>query len=196
MQDNRVKLELEIREIEKVRDAVEQAVLQPEDLGEGIEKDQHSYLRLVMSAKVAYDESNRILQQSVNQARRTGHSWTVLGKVLSISRQAAQQRFGSQRFGNREDGGETGEFEHQRVIKGATAFNEMQLLRVEGAAGNHLVSFGPLFLVVQSSDCQWEHMRLTALRMNQARWQLESKGWTYVGSWFPFHYFKRPIESS
>jgi hypothetical protein len=35
------------------------------------------------------------LRHQVAEARRAGHSWAVIGASLGISRQAAQQRFGS-----------------------------------------------------------------------------------------------------
>jgi hypothetical protein len=35
------------------------------------------------------------LRQQVRVARRHGHSWAAVGFALGVSRQAAQQRFGS-----------------------------------------------------------------------------------------------------
>jgi hypothetical protein len=35
------------------------------------------------------------LRHQVAEARRAGHSWAVIGASLGITRQAAQQRFGS-----------------------------------------------------------------------------------------------------
>ena len=69
----------------------------------------------------------------------------------------------------------------------------MALLEMQGIAGYHLVSFGVAHLVVEHSDRKWEHKRVTALRTHLARAELENDGWTYVGSWYPFHYFKRPL---
>ncbi len=34
------------------------------------------------------------LHEAVTAARRDGHSWTAIGAVLGITKQAAQQRFG------------------------------------------------------------------------------------------------------
>ena len=114
-----------------------------------------------------------------------GHAWSVIGRELGISRQAAQQRFG-QATPEAELNGT------MRTIGQVTAFNEMEILKHEGAAGNHLVAFGPLYLTVQASSQQWEHLRVTTVWMGDLRRQLEQSGWVYVGTWFPFRYFKRP----
>ena len=79
---------------------------------------------------------------------------------------------------------------HPSMIKGATAFNEMQILAAEGKAGFHLVGFGAAFLVVKPSRQVWEHRRETVLGWRE-RARLEAAGWSYVGGWFPFQYFKR-----
>ncbi len=54
-----------------------------------------------------------------------------------------------------------------------------------------LVDFGALFLVVERSRHQWEHRRL--IGTSRARERLEAEGWSLVGSWFPFCYYKRPL---
>lgn len=166
--------------------AIQQAVLGTEGLGEELEQSAEAYLRLVARANLAVGESAHLLSDAVNQARRMGHSWAVIGQELGISRQAAQQRFAQAGIAAAEPG-------TRRIIEGATAFNEMEMLKIEGEAGNHLVSFGPLYLEVEASQHRWEHMRVTSVFMGPLRHQLEQSGWQYVGTWFPFRYFKRPM---
>src|SRR5690349_18241280 len=98
---------------ETIRERVAEAVL--EDVGDEID-----YLRLVAGADVAAREGERLLREAVANARRAGQSWDAIGRVLGVSRQAAQQRF---RAVEAQD--------ERRRIK-ATAFNEMDLLEREG----------------------------------------------------------------
>jgi hypothetical protein len=149
-----------------IRERVAEAVL--EDAGDEID-----YLRLVAGADVAAREGDRLLREAVFNARRAGHSWDAIGRVLGVSRQAAQQRFRSPEAP-----------EGRRVIK-ATAFNEVEILEREGREGNHLVDFGPMYLVVEPSEQEWEHLRVVGRREPEGDWEL-------VGRWFPFRYYKRP----
>lgn len=41
------------------------------------------------------NKQNRYVRDAVNAARAAGYSWAAIGAVLGVSRQAAQQRFGS-----------------------------------------------------------------------------------------------------
>lgn len=168
-----------------LKQAIQQAVLGADGLDKELEQNPEAYLRLVNRADLAVTESSLLLADAVNQAKRMGHPWAVIGKALGISRQATQQRFGQPGFDPEMNG-------TRRTIGQATAFNEMEILKYEGEAGNHLVDFGPLFLIVEASDQQWEHMRVTLVWMGDVRRQLEQAGWVYVGTWFPFRYFKRP----
>ena len=169
--------------LERLHDACGRAVATMAELSRETEGDQVTYLRLVQAADAAHRECGRILGDAVDQARRMGASWAAVGDVLGISRQAAQQRFGRAQETRR----------GRREITGAHAFNEMRILADEGEAGYHLVGFGPLVLQVEASDHPWEHKRVTSLRgLSAVRPKLEADAWTYVGSWFPFHYFKRP----
>jgi len=144
--------------------------------------DPDSLLKLVDACSLALEECAGLQRNAVHQARRAGVSWSAIGEHLGITRQAAQQRFAPE-----DEAAPTGSV---RRIEGATAFNEMQLLAAEGRAGFHLVGFGALYLLVKPSRHVWEHRRETALSIgNRAR--LEAAGWTYVGGWFPFQYFKR-----
>lgn len=176
-------------EREKLRNAISNAVLNAAFTSDEHAEDSTSYLRLVNAADIAHKECGFLLEDAVYQAKRIKHSWAAIGDVLGVSRQAAQQKF-NPRSAPIEDFGE----HKTRRITGAHAFNEMALLRVEGKAGNHLVGFGPLFLLVQESERQWEHKRVLNFSW-QVKQDLESKGWIYVGAWLPFLYYKRPISA-
>jgi hypothetical protein len=141
-----------------------------------------SLLDLIDACNLALEECAMLQRNAVHQARRAEVSWAAIGEHLGITRQAAQQRFAPD-----SDDAPTGSV---RRIEGATAFNEMQLLAAEGKQGFHLVGLGALYLLVKPSKHVWEHRRETALSLG-SRARLETAGWTYVGSWFPFQYFKR-----
>jgi hypothetical protein len=176
----------------RIREGVAAAVLTgPDGLGKALERDPESYLRLVAATRVGVEESSRLLREAVGGARGAGHSWDALGRLLGVSRQAAQQRFGLERpaegiatvgAGGRE----------RRVLVPLTAFTEMAALNREGRLGWHLVDFGPLHHVVEASDRVWEHRRMPFAVGSRLR-RLEAEGWEPVGAWFPWRYLKRPI---
>jgi len=178
---------LNAKERKNLRHSIENTILNQVFTNEEENENSPAYLRLVHAADIANKESGYLLQDAVHQARRINHSWAAIGNVLGISRQAAQQRFNPNT-----DDEDAIDMNNCRKISGAHAFNEMALLDVEGKAGNHLIGFGPLYLLVQESDQQWEHKRITNFSW-QNKEDLESKGWTYIGAWLPFLYYKRPI---
>ncbi|MCJ8320370.1 MAG: hypothetical protein MJK12_12100 [Colwellia sp.] len=178
---------IDTKERKKLRNAIEEAVLSPVFSNDQHEENSPSYLRLIHSADIAHKECADLLSDAVHQARRLQHSWTAIGDVLGISRQAAQQRFNP----NAADTTNTTSKTTHRIA-GANAFNEMELLKVQGKAGNHLVGFGPLCLLVEESKQQWQHKRLISFSW-QTQENMEAKGWTYVGAWIPFQYYKRSI---
>ena len=158
-----------------------------EKYGEFAGRSGDDYGKLVVAAHVAAEESRHALHRWVDAARRASLSWTEIGGLIGISKQAAQQRFGG---GAQE--------EHERaaglvVRTGATAFNEMAILAQEGREGRELIRTGLLSLLFRQTDSPWEYRRVTALFPDQARARLQRSGWAYVSSWYPFHYFKRPI---
>jgi hypothetical protein len=166
-----------------LRDEIGRAVLAHADFsGTNGADDAASLLKLLDSCNLALEECAMLQRNAVHQARRAEVSWAAIGERMGITRQAAQQRFAPE-----EDGAPTGNL---RRIEGATAFNEMQLLAAQGKEGFHLVGFGALFLLVKPSRHTWEHRRETAL-IPGSRARLEAAGWTYVGGWFPFQYYKR-----
>jgi hypothetical protein len=171
---------------ERIREQVAEAVFSgPDDLRAALESEPESYLRLVAAAHVAADEADRLLHESVIGARHAGHSWDAVGRVLGVSRQAAQQRF-------KTAAADAPQGPARRVLTGMTAFNEMAALEREGRRGYHLVDFGPFYLVVEASDRRWEHRRAIA-PTRAAQRRLEGEGWRPVGSWFPFRYYARPL---
>ena len=52
-------------------------------------------ISLIVQADRELEVAELRLRHQVSEARRAGHSWAVIGASLGISRQAAQQRFGS-----------------------------------------------------------------------------------------------------
>ncbi len=52
-------------------------------------------ISLVVQADRDLEVAELRLRYQVAEARRAGHSWAIIGASLGISRQAAQQRFGS-----------------------------------------------------------------------------------------------------
>lgn len=182
-------------EVQAVREAVAEAVLgTPAGLRADLETDPAAYLRLVAASRTAAEETSRLLRESINGARAAGHSWDALGGLLGVSRQAAQQRFSSASQPVPSPPGET-EDPHLRVLTPVTAFDEMALLAIEGRRGWHVVNYGPLYHVVESSDRQWEHRRLLWTPGRAARRHLEADGWNLVGeTTFPWGYYTRALD--
>ena len=149
------------------------------------------FAEVIEAAHVVADESRLALQRWIDAGRRAGMSWAEVGDALGISKQAAQQRF-------RSDPPTSGAHAPNliEVRLGATAFNEVGILRREGMKGNELVDTGGLVLVFRRSDHQWEYVRLIAVSAPFVMGKMSWKGWTYVSSWFPFHYFKRPLDDA
>lgn len=146
---------------------------------------------VIEAAHIVADESRLSLQRWIDAGRRAGMSWAEVGDALGISKQAAQQRFRS----DPPPGGAQAQ-DLIEVRLGATAFNELRILRREGLEGNELVGTGGLVLVFRRSDQQWEYVRLMAVSAHSITAKMSRKGWTYVSSWFPFHYFKRPLNGA
>ena len=144
----------------------------------------------ITAAHLIADEAKLGLHRWVDAARRSGLSWSDIGDTLGISKQAAQQRFkglqGEDDLADR-DG--------EKIVRlGATAFNEMAILRDEGRNGNELVDTGAFKLTFRATGGEWEyHRRIGGADM---RTEMMTNGWSHVSSWMPFHYFKRrvPVE--
>ena len=112
-------------------------------------------------------------------ARKAGHTWEAIGYVLGVSRQAAQQRFA---VSGEDVNAFEGNRDRQRVVRGATLFNEMGILEREGRSGWHLVGVGLLTLLFEPSDQAWEHIRQVDQSPADRRAVLEA-GWRHVGNY-------------
>ncbi|MGK5732284.1 hypothetical protein [Streptomyces sp. URMC 124] len=175
----------------RIREGIASAVLgAPEGLTESLEHDPEGYLRLVAATRAGAEETSRLLHVAVQGARAAGHSWDTIGRLLGVSRQAAQQRFAAK-------GGTVPEgSSERRILTPLTAFNEMAALTEAGLDRWELVGYGPLYHAVEASDRQWEYRRVP-LAVAGRRRRMEADGWTEVGSGhFPWSYFKRPLNSS
>ena len=171
-------------EAEAIRDAVAVAVLRtPAGLSEHLDSDPAAALTLVDSARVASEEASRLLRESIAGARTSGHSWDAIGRVLGVSKQAAQQRFGS--------GGVPRVAGARRVLSPVTAFDEMPALAEAARYGWHSVDYGTLHHVLEKSDQQWQHRRVVWGTVPRA--QLEADGWQLIRhNTFPWGYWARP----
>ena len=139
----------------------------------------------IAAAQVVADEGRLILHRWIDAARRTGLSWAEIGDALGISKQAAQQRFKSS-----DSDDELSHDQGEEVVRfGATAFNELSILRAEGRKGNELIRTGALTLIFRRTACEWEYQRKLGAKPPIA--EMEKSGWIYASSWAPFHYFKR-----
>jgi hypothetical protein len=174
-----------------IREAVAEAVLTACEQGrEGLDDDPDAHLLMVEAAGVAAEETSRLLRQSITGARTAGHSWEALGRLLGISRQAAQQRFGTPASGCADP-----DTPGRRVLKPLHAFNEMQALEKEGLRGWHVVDYGYLFHLVEASPSKWEHRRMWWPSRRRRR-AMEEQGWELiVPSDFdsPWTYYKRRL---
>jgi hypothetical protein len=173
---------------EAIREAVAFAIVHaPRGLQYSLGSDPEASLVLVDAARVAAEEAGRLLRQSISSARTAGTSWDAVGEILGVSRQAAQQRFGSAQASGEDMAGD------RRVLSPVTAFDEMDALADVGRHGWHSVDYGTLHHVLEKSDRQWEHRR--ALWGTVQRSQLESDGWQLIrGNTFPWSYWAKPLD--
>jgi len=123
-------------------------------LQQRLESDPAAYLDLIALTQRASAETDALLRAAIAAARTAGHSWTAIGLALGISKQAAQQRFGA-------PVAVAGAGEH-RVLSPLTSHTEMGALDRAGRLGWHSIGFGALYHLVEKSDVQWRHERVTA----------------------------------
>ncbi|GAA0274317.1 hypothetical protein GCM10010302_09950 [Streptomyces polychromogenes] len=183
-------------EMDRIREGIAATVLgAPEGLADALESDPHGYLRLLDASRVGAEEASRLLREAVQGARAAGHSWDTVGRVLGVSRQAAQQRFAVKTADASPPAAAKGpNAPKRRTLSGLTAFNEMAALEEAGRDGWHMVGYGPFFHEVEASGHAWEHCRVTLPSTARHR-RMESEGWIPVGAgWFPWRYYKRPLD--
>ncbi|MCC5578810.1 hypothetical protein IMZ11_24595 [Microtetraspora sp. AC03309] len=177
-----------------IREAVAEAMLAACEQGrKGLDNDPDAHLLMVAASSVAAQETSRLLRQSITGARTAGHSWETLGRLLGISRQAAQQRFGTSAADRK--GSVPGDTPTHRMLTPLHAFNEMEALEREGLRGWHAVDYGYLFHLVEASPHKWEHRRLWWPSRRRRR-LMEEQGWELiVPSDFdsPWAYYKRRL---
>ncbi len=142
-----------------------------------------AFLPLVEAAHVIADEARLSLGRWANAGRRAGLSWAEIGAAIGVSKQAAQQRFGVA-------GDDGPEPEGALVVRlGATAFNEVAILKREGREGRELIATGLLRLFFRQTDRAWEHLRTVGALAPHPQ---VTERWELVSVWLPFHYYKRP----
>ncbi len=143
--------------------------------------DPRAALRLVAITAELSTEVDESLRGAVDSARAAGLSWEQIGDTLSVSRQAAQQRF------RRDAPATEGAVWHMYPV---TSFDEMARLNEAGRYGWHSVGFGTLFHDLVRTGEQWEHRRVGILSL---RLVSEGDGWQRIGTmWFPWAYYARP----
>lgn len=136
-------------------------------------------LAIVVRAAEAEAISRDLLRQAVEAARAGGHSWAAIGGALGMSRQAAQQRFGS-------GDPDTPDGDEMRWLGPVTAFDEMRELEIAGRLGWHTVEAGLLRHRMVRTPTQWEHRRVLwtgpVSRMEKDGWQVGCRAfpWLYL----------------
>ncbi|WP_306252633.1 hypothetical protein [Parvularcula sp. IMCC14364] len=152
------------------------------------------FSRLIVEAYIAADESNKSLKQWVQSGRRAGLSWADVGTLLGISRQAAQQRFSIEPNATYSDEPNFDPLDRTRIMRtGVTSFNEVEVLREEGAKGRKVVGATWLKLYFTQTDAPVENIRVVSLRGPSLTREYENAGWTHALTWFPYRYFTRPL---
>lgn len=153
-------------------------------LDEGLDPEQaEDHLEIVRRASEAEQVARGLLRQSVAAARANGHSWSALGAVLGMSRQAAQQRFGSPVAA--QDGGAADE---TRVLGPVTAFDELPELELAGRQGWRTTGVGMFTHTMQRTPTQWEHRRVVWSRPTS---RYLRDGWVVGARSFPWLYLVR-----
>ncbi|ANH37831.1 hypothetical protein I601_1392 [Nocardioides dokdonensis FR1436] len=152
--------------------------------------EEQDHLAIVRRSAQAEQEVRRLLGQAVSAARASGHSWAALGSELGMSRQAAQQRFGTMPGAGGPDeleGGPHGTVE-ERWLGPVTAFDEMAELALAGRLGWRTVGAGMLRHRVRRTSTQWEHRRVVWVGATS---RYEQDGWEVAVRAFPWVYLVR-----
>ena len=141
------------------------------------------HLALIAASSSAEEDARAFLQRSVVAARSGGASWALIGAELGMSRQAAQQRFGTP--AGRESSGDA-----ERWLGPVTAFDEMPELALAGNAGWRTVEAGMLSHRMVFTGTKWEHRRIMWRASIAAE---EAEGWQLGCRAFPWIYLVRDL---
>jgi hypothetical protein len=164
-------------------------------IGDRIQTDPGAHLELVALTARASTSAESLLATAVSSARSAGHSWDAVGKVLGISRQAAQQRFGrglgQGAPGTVHDVVGSAPVGATRILTPVTAVTEMPALAAYGRRGWRSTGFGAGYHRLVRTATQWEHQRVYVL--GASRFGLEADGWERIGTWFPWVYYARSL---
>jgi hypothetical protein len=162
-------------------------------IGDRISTDPGAHLELVALTARASASADSLLATAVSSARSAGHSWDAVGKVLGISRQAAQQRFGRGPGapGTVSDPVGAALVGDTRILSPVTAVTEMPALEAYGRHGWRSTGFGAGYHRLVRTPTQWEHRRVYVL--GASRFGLEADGWERIGTWFPWVYYARSL---
>ncbi len=159
-------------------------------LGEGVDPERaDDHLAIVGRAAQADEVTRDLLRQAVAAARAHGHSWAAIGGVLGLSRQAVQQRFGSE-TGPGSDAAEpgAGTTGQRRRLGPVTALDELAELAIAGRQGWRTVGAGMFYHLVERTDRQWEHRRVVWSRPAE---HYARDGWQVGCRAFPWLYLVR-----
>jgi hypothetical protein len=191
---------MKVSEENELRSAVADLVVRQLAGGSAADLDMASpddFRQLIRAAYVVADEAGHSLHRWVDAGRHAGLSWSDVGEVLGVSRQAAQQRFARSSIIADPLTQDPDHGEDFICRTGMTAFNEVKALEEEGRKGNELVGAAPLKLFFVPRGRPWENIRVTALALRGAAVikRYEGEGWTHAVTWYPFHYFTRPART-
>lgn len=135
-----------------------------------------AHLAFIHRADTAIDTSRKLLQQSVDAGRAAGLSWAAIGEELSMTRQAAHQRFGQTPMMSTSG--------DERWLGPVTAFDEMRELELAGRLGWHTIGAGWLQHRMVRTETQWEHLRLlwpaSARSLLRAGWHVGVRAFPWV----------------
>ncbi|ANJ26671.1 hypothetical protein [Agromyces aureus] len=162
-------------------DAISRAVLDDAGVGAAETLSLDAHRSLIAASARADAEVRGILQRSVEAARAGGASWSVIGAELGMTRQAAQQRFGSV---------EAPRGAAERWLGPVTAFDEMVELEAAGRAGWRTVEAGMLAHRMVYTGTQWEHRRVL---WRSAPVADGADGWQVGCRAFPWIYLVRDL---
>lgn len=153
-----------------------------------------SYRDVIRTASIVSSESTAALGRWVEAGRHAGLSWAAIGETLGISRQAAQQRFGTSARPLLAQGEFDPDDETLIVRTGLTAFNEVPVLDEEGRNGRAVVGAAILKLYFEDRGTPHRNLRVISPRSVAVVDQYTAEGWDHTVTWFPFHYFTKPVD--